>query len=155
MTISVTSPVTGGAQTGFTSPTYTVVADTAPTSSGKQYAVTAVGGAGNTPRISSASDPFTVTFERPANIRSAPVPNPVTGVVGNVPRNTYKVRVRKGVIPVANQNPQVMLITGTFDVPAGSDLANPIDLRAANSLFIGALNQQSQGWGDTQVSGVI
>jgi len=155
MTISLSSPVSGGAQTGFTSPTYTVVVDTAPTSSGKQYAVTAVGGAGNTPRISSASDPFTVTFERPANVRSAPVPNPVTGVVGNVPRNTYKTRVRKGVIPVTGQNPQVMLITGAFDVPAGADLANPVDLKAAVSLFIGALNQQSAGWGDTLLSAVI
>jgi hypothetical protein len=45
MSISVTSPITGGAQTGLTSPTYTVVTDTAPPGNpGKQVAVTALGG---------------------------------------------------------------------------------------------------------------
>lgn len=155
MSIALTSPVTGGAQTGFTSPSYGVVADTAPSSNGKQWAATSATGAGNTPRTHSASDPFTVTFERPANVRQAPIPNPVTGVIGNVPRNTYKCRVRKGVIPVTGQNPQVMLLTGVFDVPAGADLANPVDVRAGLSLFIGSLNQQSAGLGDTLLSAVI
>ncbi|DAD51301.1 coat protein [ssRNA phage Gephyllon.2_10] len=155
MSIALTSPVTGAAQTGFTTPTYTVVADTAPTSSGKQWAVTALGGTQTNVRTHSASDPFTITFERPSNVRSAPIPNPVTGVIGNVPRNTYKTRVRKGVIPVAGQTPQVMLQTGVFDVPAGADLADPSNVRAGTSLFIGALNQQSAGWGDTLNSAVI
>jgi len=155
MSIALTSPVTGSAQTGFTSPTYTVVADTAPTSSGKQWAVTAIGGTQTGVRTHSASDPFTITFERPATVRSAPIPNPVTGVIGNVPRNTYKTRVRKGVLPAAGQNPQVMLQTGVFDVPAGADLADPANVRAGTSLFIGALNQQSAGWGDTLNSAVI
>ncbi len=155
MAIALTSPVTGSAQTGLTSPTYTVTLDTAPTSSGKQWAVTALGGTQTGVRTHGASDPFSVTFERPSNIRQAPIPNPVTGVIGNVPRNSYKVRVRKGVIPATGQNPQVFLITGTFDVPAGSDLIDAANVRAANSLFIGALNQQSAGWGDTQVTAVI
>lgn len=155
MSISLSSPVTGGPQTGFTSPTYTVSVDTAPSASGKQWAVTAVSGAGNTPRTHSASDPFTMTFERPATIRQAPIPNPVTGVIGNVPRNDYKARTRKGVIPVVGQNPQVMIHTGTFSVPAGADLANPVDVRAGTSLFIGALWQQSAGWGDTLLSAIL
>jgi len=155
MSISLTSPVTGAAQTGFTSPTYTVVADTAPTSSGKQWAVTAIGGTQTGVRTHSASDPFTITFERPSNVRSAPIPNPITGVIGNVPRNTYKVRVRKGVIPVVGQSPQVMLQTGVFDVPAGADLADPSNVRAGTSLMIGGMNQQSAGWGDTLNSAVI
>lgn len=155
MSIALSSPVSGGAQTGFTTPTYTVVLDTAPSSNGKQWAVTGVSGTGNTPRLHSASDPFTVTFERPASVRQAPIANPVTGVVGNVPRNTYKYRVRKGVIPVVGQNPQVMLMTGAFDVPAGADLANPVDVRGGLSMFVGALNQQSAGFGDTLLSAVI
>lgn len=155
MTISVTTPVTGSAQTNFTSPTYTVVLDTAPGTNGKQWAVTALGGTQAGVRTHSASDPFTITFERPVSVRSAPIPNPVTGVIGNVPRNTYKVRVRKGVIPVVGQNPQIFLSTLVQDVPAGGDLADPANIRAANSLLIGALTQQSAGWGDTQISAVI
>lgn len=155
MSIALSSPVTGGPQTGFTSPTYTVVADTAPGTNGKQWAVSAVGGTQTGVRSHSASDPFTVTFERPVTIRQAPIANPVTGVVGNVPRNTYKIRVRKGVVPVVGQNPQVMLITGVHDVPAGADIADASNVRAGSSLFNGALWQQSAGWGDTLNSAVI
>lgn len=155
MSIALTSPVTGGPQTGFTSPTYTVIADTAPGTNGKQWAVSAIGGTQTGVRSHSASDPFTVTFERPVSVRQAPIPNPVTGVIGNVPRNTYKVRVRKGVIPVVGQNPQVMLITGVHDVPAGADIADSSNVRAGLSLYNGALWQQSAGWGDTLNSAVI
>jgi hypothetical protein len=48
-----------------------------------------------------------------------------------------------------------MLFTGSFDVPAGADLADSANLRAGLSLFIGALSQQSAGWGDTLASAVI
>lgn len=155
MTISLTSPITGSAQTGLTSPTYTVVADTAPGSNGKQWACTALGGTQTNVRAHSASDPFTITFERPVTVRQAPIPNPVTGVIGNVPRNNYVARLRKGVLPLAGQNPQVMLFTGTFAVPAGSDLADAANVRAGLSAYIGSLNQQSAGWGDTLVSAVL
>lgn len=155
MTIAVTSPITGSAQTGLTSPTYTVVTDTAPGSNGKQYAVTAIGGTQTGVRTHSASDPFTLTFERPATVRQAPIPNPITGVIGNVPRNNYVARLRKGVYPLAGQNPQVMLFTGTYAVPAGADLADAANVRAGLSAYIGALSQQSAGWGDTLVNAVI
>lgn len=155
MTIALSSPVTGAAQTGLTTPGYGVVADTPPGPNGKQWAVTSLTGTQTGVRTHSASDPFTVTFERPSTVRAAPIPNPVTGVIGNVPRNTYKARVRKGVIPVVGQNPQVMLQTGVFDIPAGADLADPANVRAGTSLFIGALSQQSSGWGDTLLSAVI
>jgi len=155
MTIALTSPVTGSAQTGLTSPTYTVVADTPPGSNGKQWAVTTLGGTQTGGRAHSASDPFTLTFERPSSVRQAPIPNPVTGVIGNVPRNNYTCRLRKGVLPLAGQNPQVMLFTGTFAVPAGSDLADAVNVRAGLSAYIGALSQQSAGWGDTLISAVI
>lgn len=155
MSIALTSPVTGSAQTGLTSPTYTVVADTAPGSNGKQWAVTAIGGTQTNVRSHSASDPFTLTFERPVTVRQAPIPNPVTGVIGNVPRNNYTVRLRKGVLPLAGQNPQVMLFTGSYSVPAGSDLADAPNVRAGLSAYLGALAQQSAGWGDTLISAVI
>lgn len=155
MTIAITSPITGLTQTGLTSPTYTVVADTAPGSNGKQWAVTSLGGTQTNVRTHSASDPFTITFERPVSVRQAPIPNPITGVIGNVPRNTYTARLRKGVIPVTGQNPQVMLFTGTYAVPAGSDLSDAVNVRAGLSAYLGALSQQSAGWGDTLVSSII
>lgn len=155
MTVSVTSPVTGSAQTGLTSPTYTVVADTPPNAFSKQWAVTALGGTQANVDVHGASKPFTLTFSRPQQVRSAPVVNPVTGVMANSPRNTYSVLVRKGVAPGVSQNPQVMVLRCDFGVVAGSDLVEPEDIRAALSLLIGALSQQSAGLGDTLVNNLL
>lgn len=156
MSFTLTTPVTGGAQTGFTSPTYTIVSDTPPTSAGKQYAVSALGGTQTgVDSSSSPSKPFTVTLERPAILRALPAVNGATGILPNVPRNTYKVRVRKGVVPLSGQAPQVMLLTCTLDVPAGADVADAANVRAGLSLLVGALNQISASIGDTLVTGVI
>lgn len=156
MSFTVTSPVTGGAQTGFTSPTYTIVVDTAPSQTGKQYAVSAIGGTqAGVDSSSSPSRPFTVTLSRPPVLRQLPSLNAVTGILGNVPRNTYKISVRKGVTSLANQVAQVMTMTLSLDVPAGADTADAANIRAALSLLIGTLNQDSASIGDTLVTGVI
>ncbi len=155
MAVTLTSPVTGGAQTGFTSPTYTHVTDTAPDANMKQYAVTALGGTQTGVNVHSASCPFTITFVRPKVFKPLGTPNPVTGVVKDVPRNTWKVHVRKGVLPLAGQAYQTMLMTCTIDVPAGSDVADPSNVRAAFSALIGSLSQVSSGIGDSAVSGIL
>lgn len=43
MSFAPSSPVTGAAVTGLTSPTYSLTTDVAPSLNGKQYAITAVG----------------------------------------------------------------------------------------------------------------
>lgn len=154
MTLSVSSPVTGGAQTGFTTPTYTLTADSAPTTFGKQYAVTAVSGTGNTPRLHTISDPFTITLSRAAVIRTLQTPNPVTGRYGPIAKNVHKIVVRKGVNYAANQAPEVMLISTDLSVPAGADAYNAVDVRAAMSLYSGAVFASASGIGDTLVTGV-
>jgi hypothetical protein len=155
MTIAITSPITGAAQTGLTSPTYTHVADTAPSPQGKQVAITALGGTQTGVTVHSVAAPFTVSCFRPANFKQLGKANPVTGLISNVQKNTYKVITRKGVLPLAGQPYQIMQVTTTIDVPAGSDLADPANIRAALSAHLGALSQQSAGIGDTTVSGVI
>lgn len=156
MSFTLTSPVTGGAQTGFTSPTYTIALDTAPTSSGKQYAVTALGGTQTgVDAASSPSKPFTVTLSRPPVLRALSPVDPVTGVLRSVPRNSYKIIVRKGVTPLAGQAPAVLNATLTIDVPAGADIADAANIRASMSLLVGALNSISASIGDTLVTGVI
>jgi hypothetical protein len=156
MSFTVSTPVTGGAQTGLTSPTYTIAADTPPTSSGKQYAVTALGGTQTgVDTSSSASKPFTLTLQRPQVLRALAPVDPVTGILRSVPRNSYKIITRKGVIPLAGQAPVVLNITTQLDIPAGADIADAANIRAALSLHIGALSQISSSAGDTLVSGVI
>jgi hypothetical protein len=155
MTVSITSPVTGGAQTGLTSPTYTLTADTAPEANGRQWAVTALGGTQTGVVSHSVASPFTITMWKPKNPRVLGNPNVNTGVVANVPNNTYKLIVRKGVIPLAGQPSRTAVFTLQMDVPAGADSADSEDIRAALSLLVGSANQVSSGIGDTLVSGIL
>jgi len=156
MSFTLTSPVTGGAQTGFTSPTYTLAADTAPTSAGKQYAVTAIGGTqSGVDSSSSPSRPFTITLSRPQVLKTLSAVDPVTGALRSVPRNTYVIRTRKGVTPLAGQASTTMQIVTSFEVPAGADSADAPNVRAAASLHGGAQNSISASIGDTLTTGVI
>lgn len=154
MTWAPTSPVTGAAQTGFTSPTYTLSVDTYPGVNGKQHAVTALGGTQTGARIHAVSDPFTIAGGRPTSLRSLPAVNG-NGGYSSVPRNTYFVITRKGVNIAANQPAVTMLISTKFEVPAGADSYDSPNVRAGCSLHIGAVSQQSAGLGDLCTTGVL
>lgn len=155
MTIAFTSPITGAAQTGLTSPTYTLTTDIAPDVNGKQWAITALGGTQTGVRSHSVSDPFTIAVFRPKIPASLPNPNPVTGKYGPIPKNRHSTVVRKGVNFAANQAPLVAVARVDIDIPAGSDAYDPANIRALYSALIGALSQQAAGYGDTAVTGII
>jgi hypothetical protein len=156
MSFTLTSPITGGAQTGFTTPGYVIAVDTAPTSAGKQYAVTSITGTQTgVDTSSSPSNPFTITLQRPPVLRTVGAVDPVTGALRSVPRNTYKIIVRKGVLPLLGQPKSVFNATLTFDVPAGGDSADAANIRALCSLMFGSITSISASIGDTLVSGVI
>lgn len=155
MTVTLSSPVTGGSQTGLSSPTYTLVADTPPGPNAKQWAVTALGGTQTNVDVHSIAKPFTITVSRPLTLRQLGTPNPVTGIVSQVPRNVFQVLVRKGVTPLSGQPAQVMQLRLSCEQPAGADTVDPEDIRAALSLMIGALSSVSAGLGDTLIQGVL
>lgn len=154
MTFALTTPITGAAQTGFTTPTYTLTADQAPDVNGKQWAVTALGGTQAGVTVHSVAAPFTVAFWKPKIFKILGKPNPTTGLISSVPRNVYKIVTRKGVTPAANQPDQVMVVTTTIEVPAGSDTYDAAEVRGALSAHLGALAQQSAGIGDTSITGI-
>lgn len=154
--MSVTlSNITGGAQTGFTTPGYTVTADVAPDTNGKQVAVTAITGTQTGVRAHSVSDPFTITYTRPKVPKTLPSPNPITGKYGNVPENEYTVVIRKGVNIAANVAPMIAIKRVSTRIPAGADAYDAPNVRALESAFVGVSNQQSAGVGDMLVSGII
>lgn len=155
MPFAPASPVTGAAVAGLTTPTYTLTTDTAPTINGKQFAITALGGTQTGVDLNTVSKPFSVSFFRPASLRALPQANPLTGVIKNVPLNTYKLITRKGVLPAANQVPIVARITTIIEVPAGADTFEPEDLRALVSLHFGVGSAQASGIADTIISGII
>lgn len=155
MTISLSTPITGLAQTGFTTPTYTITADTPPNANAKQWAVTALGGTQTGVIAHSVSAPFTVTFFRPQNPQVLAPIDPVTGVLRKVPTNIYKMVVRKGAVPLAGQAYKTAILRCEMEVPAGTDTADSANIRAMLSAGFGALSQISSGIGDTAVSGIM
>lgn len=155
MSFAPASPLAGATVPGFTSPTYTLTIDVAPSLNGKQYAVTATGGTQAGVDVNTVSKPFTISFFRPINLRVLPAANPVTGIIKAIPVNTYKLITRKGVVPGTNQSPIVARITTTIDVPAGADTFEPEDLKALVSAHFGVGNAQASGICDTILSGVL
>jgi hypothetical protein len=155
MPFAPASPLTGAAVTGFTSPTYTLTSDVPPSINGKQYAVTALGGTQTGVESHTVSKPFTISFFRPVALRTLPQANPVTGVIKDVPLNTYKLITRKGVEPAINQNTIVARITTTIDVPAGADFYDQADLKAMISAHFGVGSAQASGIADVILSGIL
>jgi len=155
MSYNPSGAITGAAVTGFTAPTYTVTADIAPDNNGKQHAITTLGGTQAGVAVHSVAQPFTCTFSRPRVFKALGKPNPTTGLVKDVPMNTYKLLTRKGVLPLAGQ-PYVNLIIRTeISVPAGADIADAANVKAALSAHGGIIANQSSGIGDTILSGIV
>jgi len=127
----------------------------APNINGKQYAVTALGGTQTGVDVNSVSKPFTISFFRPSVLRTLPSANPVTGVIKNIPVNTYKLITRKGAQPSSTQVPQVARITTIIEIPAGTDTYEPEELRALLSAHFGVGWAQASGIADTCTTGVI
>lgn len=155
MSYAPSTPVTGGPQTGFTSPTYTIAADLAPSSLGKQYSVTVINGtqAGVTPH--SVSAPFTATFYRPPVFKVLGKPNPTTGLLKDFPVNPWKLVCRKAMLPLAGQPLQIGEVNISIKIPAGADIADAPNVKALLSLASGLLWQQAQGIGQTLQDGIV
>lgn len=155
MSFAPTSPITGSAQALLTSPTYSHATDSVPDTNGKQVYVTALGGTQTGVLAHSVAAPFTLSMFRPKALKTLAPVNPVTGVLRNVPMNTYKVLTRKGVIPLAGQSHKTAVIRTELDIPAGSDLADPVSIQAAISAHIGLLTQISSAIGTSVLTGTL
>jgi hypothetical protein len=92
---------------------------------------------------------------RPKTLKVLGNPNPVTGIISGVERNVYSNLTRKGVTPLAGQPIQVSLIKTTMEIPAGSDTADPLNVKAAQSCHIGILWESSNDIGDVTITGVL
>lgn len=156
MSYGPSSPVTGGAQTGFTSPTYTIVQEVGPDQvNGKQHYVSALGGTQTGVTIHTVASPFTVFFSKPKVLKTLQAVAGQLGLIKNVPRNKYKFIVRKGVVPLAGQPSDIAIFRGEFEIPAGAEAADPANIRALTSMVVGILNQTSSGLGDTFITGAV
>jgi len=154
MTVALSSPVTGSAQSGLTTPTYTLTSMSGPEVNVKQWAVTALGGTQTGARTHSSPDPFTLGYWVAKVYRALGRPNPATGIISSVPYNVQRFQLRKGVLPAANQPAAPFDATLTLKIPAGSETYDAVNIRAGLSALFGAVAQQSQGIGDTACTGI-
>lgn len=154
MTWSPDSSITGSAQTGLTSPTYTVASDLAPDTRSRQIVVTALGGTQTGARASSAGDPFTATLRVDKTYKALPPKNPVNGSYGNVPLNKVELLVRKGLYIDSSNTIRVGNLRVIAEIPAGAEVSDAVNIRAMLSLAFGLLAEESQDYGDSLVSGV-
>lgn len=153
MSINLPSTITGGAQTGFTAPTYITTPDVAPSLTGKQVAVVSLGGTQAGVTTHSVQSPFTIMFSRPQTLRRLGMPA-ANGYIASVPTNSYKMITRKGLLPAAGQPTRVGSVNIVVDIPAGADVADPANVRAMLSAAIGTLSALSAGFGDTLITGL-
>lgn len=155
MAFSPSSPITGATVSGLTSPTYTHGADTSPPgTASKQYAVSALGGTQTGVDVHSVSKPFTFTMFKPTNFKLLGQPNNA-GVIRNFPRNSFELLTRKGIGVLADQPNQILMIRTSFSIPAGSDIYEPEEIRAAVSLHCGLLWVQASGIADLILTGTL
>lgn len=154
MAIALTT-VTGAAQTGLTSPTYTVTADAPTGPNAKQWAVTALGGTQTGVVPHAISNPFTIAFVRPLIYKLVALVNSATGRLRSSSKNVTKVITRKGVLPLAGQPAEIMIVETIVKTPAGADTADSMSVRACLSAHLGAVAQQCSGIGDTVVTGIL
>jgi len=154
--INPSTPITGATVTGFTAPTYTITPDTAPNASSKQWAVTAIGGTQTGVDLHATSKPFTITVFKVASPKTLPSASASTGViVGSIPVNKFRILVRKGAVPAANNAAIVNSAELIIRVGAGTDTYEPEDVKAMLSAMIGFLSSNSVGIGDTLLNNVL
>lgn len=151
MPFAPASPVTGGPQTGLTSPTYTLVADVAPAAHGKQYYVSALGGTQTGVEVNSLSNPFTMTFFKVPAPKALPPVN-ASGGLSSVPKNVFSWNVRKGLEVLSGQPRQVGIFKLEMSIPAGADIQDPESIRAALSLLFGTAWAESSNIGTTLIT---
>lgn len=153
---NMTAAIVGGAQSGFTTPGYTVTTDLATDVRSKQVVVTAVTGTQAGVTAHSVNSPFTITVRRPSLIKllSSAVLNGVTGQFSRVPFNEYTVLTRKG-CQVALGQWYVNEMRTTGRIAAGSDTFDGPNVLGLASAHLGFLAGNSAGFGQTLKDAII
>jgi hypothetical protein len=154
--MDITSPLTGVAQTGLTSPTYTLADDTPPASNSKQWYVTALGGTQTGVSAHSVGRPFTLSVFAPAKAKT-PTSGVLSeaGLITNIPKNQNKVITRKSIGVNSVGGYGIMNLSTSFDVPVNGPETDLVSIKAAISAHIGALEQSLDQWYTAIESGAL
>jgi hypothetical protein len=152
MSFTLTGTIAGVAVTGFATPVFTIVEDTAAAPNTRRWFCTVAATAPSSV-VHAASNPFIVELTRPASFKSVPSLNSTTGfAVKSTGKNSYRIRIIKGTVPSTGLYDRV-LIDCQIGIPAGSEVNDVNQILNAWSLFGGFINENPAGLGDTLVDG--
>lgn len=149
-TLSVVTGPTG--VTGLTNPTWTMAQGSAPAPNQKQYYVSSLGGTQPGVSVHGISNPFTITATVPTAFKQLGSPN-ANGVIRTFPKNYIEILARKGVLPQADQNPQLMMVRVSIGLPAGADIADPVSVASCLAMVAAVLWGQAEEIRKTVVTG--
>lgn len=147
------SSIAGGAITGWTTPTFGLTTVVSRSLNAARKLVTSLSGTGLAV-VNSTTLPFFIEFTAPAAIKSLPPANPVTGLRGSIPVNTYKLLIGKGGY-VAAGVPALATATLEIKIPAGMETNDGGQVAALVSVLAGLLNEESDGLYETLKNGAI
>jgi hypothetical protein len=82
-------------------------------------------------------------------------PNPSTGVISSVPKNTTSIIARKGVIPSIGQSPSIATARLDIDIPAGAETTDLVNVKAMLSALVGLLDTYINDLTGTLENGII
>lgn len=155
MSLTITGTIAGTAVTGAAAPVFTPIEDSSAGPNFRRWYITTVASA-NSATAHSVSHPFYVELHRPSAFKPQPQFDPTgTRVVnGPVGRNTYKLRVIKGVTPASGLF-GVVLIETLIHVPAGADVNDAANVRAALSVLGGLFIEDPAGLAETPINGLL
>jgi len=148
MSLNPTSPVTGAAVTGLTTPGYVFTEDQAPDGNTRKFVITSVTGTQTGVEAHSVASPFYVLVRRPSQVKTLGRINPVTGQPTSIPVNEHRVSLFKGATIAGTVATEAILVLDLrIRTPAGIDLvANDTEeLKAALSFFGGFLSANASG----------
>jgi len=143
MSWTPTNPVSGGTVTGFTTPTYTMTEDRSSSPHQRRFVITSVGGTQAGVEAHSNLSPFYLTVDRPPAVKSQGAKNALTGVISQVPVNVWRVRLYKGAT-VATDVERTIVFDLQMRVPAGAEVNDAEELKAAFSFFCGWIYNECQ-----------
>lgn len=141
-----TSPVTGSAiASKLTSPTYTITKSSFPDTNGVAYNVTALGGTQTDVTVHSQDTVFSTWFTWPKVIKT--FIGSVQTLVGvlRVPKNRFVRTTKKAVAVNGVGGVSEILISTSYEIPAGAGTFGSAQVAAAISLHQGSCAADAEG----------
>lgn len=156
MSLTVTSPITGVALTGLTTPTFTLASDSPPDLNSYRYVITALGGTQTGATAQTGADnPFDLTLQRAPTLRQGPSVDSLNRIIGQPGRNITRISGRKGMrVNSASSQRFPAYIRVEISIPAGAESVDPAEIKSFLSMEFGAMYNNAQGICDTVITGV-